>query len=150
MNVTSVILSALGVCVIGAIAEGLTAGKNIKPLFARLRFPPYSAPLWAWYLIGALYYAICFTILYRLFRYIGDTSLWNIAFVLILVILATNALWNYIFFRAQSLFGALLLGFPYALSLNQSYSWCERARDRDLTRLTFSHHGLSIELPVRV
>lgn len=115
MSTTSAVLSALGLCVIGAILEGLAAGKNIKPLFARLRFPPYSPPLWAWYIVGALYYAICFTILYRLFRYNGDTRLWNISFVLILVILATNAIWNYLFFRAQSIFWASVLGCPYAL-----------------------------------
>lgn len=115
MGVTSALLIALGVCIVGAILEGLTAGKNIKPFFAKLQFPPYSAPLWAWYIIGALYYATCFFILYRLFSYSGDTALWNTAFTLILVVIATNAIWNYIFFRAQNLFGAFLLGFPYAL-----------------------------------
>lgn len=115
MSVTSAIFSSLGVCVVGAILEGLTAGNNVKPFFAKLRFPPYSAPLWAWYIIGALYYVICFVILYRLFRYSGATPLWNVAFTLILIVMATNALWNYIFFRAQSLFGAFLLGFPYTV-----------------------------------
>ncbi|MBC8030452.1 MAG: tryptophan-rich sensory protein [Pyrinomonadaceae bacterium] len=115
MSVTLAIFSSLGVCIVGAILEGLAAGNNIKPFFAKLRFPAYSAPLWAWYIIGALYYAICFVILYRLFRYNGDTPLLNAAFALILIVMATNALWNYIFFRAQNLFGAFLLGFPYAL-----------------------------------
>jgi len=115
MSVTSAIFSSLGVCIVGAILEGLTAGNNVKPFFAKLRFPPYSAPLWAWYIIGALYYLTCFVILYRVFRYNGDTPLWNVAFTLILVVMATNALWNYIFFRAQNLFGAFLLGFPYTL-----------------------------------
>ena len=114
MSLTSAILSALGVCIVGAILEGLTAGNNIKPLFAKLRFPSYSAPLWAWYIIGALYYVTCFVILYRLFRFDGDAPLWNVALTLILIVIAVNALWNYVFFRAQNLFGAFLLGFPYA------------------------------------
>ncbi len=115
MSVTLAIFSSLGVCIVGAILEGLTAGSNVKPFFTKLRFPPYSAPLWAWYIIGALYYVICFILLYRVFRYNGDTPFWNVAFTLILIVMATNALWNYIFFRAQNLFGAFLLGFPYAL-----------------------------------
>jgi tryptophan-rich sensory protein len=115
MSVTLAIFSSLGVCIAGAILEGLAAGNNVKPFFAKLRFPPYSAPLWVWYIIGALYYVICFAILYQLFRYNGDTSLWNLAFALVLVVMATNALWNYIFFRARNLWGAFLLGFPYAL-----------------------------------
>jgi tryptophan-rich sensory protein len=115
MSVTSAIFSSLGVCIVGAILEGLAAGNNVKPFFSKLRFPRYSAPLWVWYIIGALYYVICFVILYRLFRYDGDSPLWPAAFTLILIVMATNALWNYIFFRARSLSGAYLLGFPYTL-----------------------------------
>jgi tryptophan-rich sensory protein len=114
MRVSSSILISLGVCIVGAILEGLAAGNNVKPFFAKLRFPPYSAPLWAWYIIGALYYVTCFVILYRLFRHNGDTPLWDVAFILILIVMATNALWNYVFFRAQNLFGAFLLSVPYA------------------------------------
>jgi len=115
MSVTSAILLALGICIVGAILEGLTAGTSVKSVFAKLRFPPHSPPLWAWYIIGALYYVICFTIIYRLFRFKGETPLWNVAFALILIVMTINALWNYIFFRAQNLLGAFLLGFPYAL-----------------------------------
>lgn len=115
MSVTSAIFGSLGVCIGGAILEGFAAGNNVKPFFAKLRFPRYSAPLWVWYIIGALYYVICFVILYRLFRYNRDTSLGNVAFALVLVVMATNAFWNYVFFRARNLLGAFRLGFPYAL-----------------------------------
>jgi benzodiazapine receptor len=115
MRVSSSILISLGICIVSAILEGLAAGKNIKPLFAKLRFPRYSAPLWAWYIIGALYYVTCFVILYPLLRYEGDSLFWIVAFALILIVMATNALWNYIFFRAESLYGAFLLGLPYVL-----------------------------------
>lgn len=115
MSLNAAIFSSLGICIVGAILEGLTAGNNVKAFFAKLRFPAYSPPLWAWYIIGILYYLICFTILYRLFRYNGDTPLWKAAFTLVLIVIATNALWNYIFFRARNLFGAFLLGFPYTL-----------------------------------
>jgi benzodiazapine receptor len=115
MSGITAIFSSLGICIVGAILEGLAAGSNVKQFFAKLRIPPYSPPLWAWYIIGALYYLICFTILYRLFRYNGATQLWKAAFTLILIVMATNALWNYIFFRARTLLGAFLLGFPYTL-----------------------------------
>jgi translocator protein len=115
MRVISSVLISLGVCIVGAILERFTAGNNVKPYFAKLRFPSYSAPLWAWYIIGALYYVTCFVVLYRLFRYNGNTPLWNVAFTLTLIVIAINALWNYVFFHAQNLSGAFLLGFPYAL-----------------------------------
>jgi translocator protein len=115
MSVIAAIFSSLGVCMVGAILEGLAAGNNVKPFFAQLRFPAYSAPLWVWYIIGALYYFICFIVLYRLFRYHRPTALWIVALILILVVMATNALWNYVFFRAKKLRGAFVLGLPYGL-----------------------------------
>jgi len=50
MTAVSGRLLSIGICAVGAILEGIAAGSNIKPLFAKLRFPSYSAPLWVWYM----------------------------------------------------------------------------------------------------
>jgi tryptophan-rich sensory protein len=104
MSVSSAILISLGICVISAVLEGVFAGKNVKSFFAKLQFPSYSAPLRVWYIIGVVYYVICFFILYRIFRYDGDGSIKYVALTLLLVMMGVNAFWNYVFFRAQNLF----------------------------------------------
>lgn len=96
--------------------EGLFAGKRVKQYFASLRFPSYSAPLWAWSIIGVLYYAMCFFVLYRMLRHEGDTIIRNVSLTLILLLMMANALWNYVFFRARNLFLSFVSVFPYLLA----------------------------------
>lgn len=115
MTAISALLLSLGICVIGAVLEGTAAGNKIKPLFAKLRFPSYSAPLWVWYIIGVLYYATYGFILYQIFRYTGASALKPIALTLVLVIMAANAFWNYLFFRRERLFHSFVLGLLYSV-----------------------------------
>lgn len=115
MSRTAAILVSLGVCVVGAILEGAAAGKNVKPVFAKLRFPRFSPPLRVWYCIGVLYYATYCSLLYRLLRHDGDEGLAYISLVLVIAILAANAFWNYLFFRAQNLLSASILGILYSV-----------------------------------
>ena len=67
MSVTYSILVSLAVCATAAGLEALFAGKNVRPFLTKLRTPPFSPSLFVWGLIGVGYYAICFTLLYRLF-----------------------------------------------------------------------------------
>jgi tryptophan-rich sensory protein len=115
MTVTAALLLSIGICAIGAVLEGIAAGSNIKPLFAKLRFPSYSAPLWVWYIIGVLYYVTYGFIIYRLLRNDGASLLRPIAFALVLVIMAANAFWNYVFFRAQRLYYGFVVGLLYSV-----------------------------------
>ena len=110
MSVSSAILVSLGVCVVAAALEGVCAGKNVKSFFAKLRFPPYSAPLWVWSIIGGLYYVIFCFVIYRLLRLDGDSALWNAALTLILFMMLINALTNYIIFRARNLRLSFIVG----------------------------------------
>jgi tryptophan-rich sensory protein len=115
MTVTAALLLSFGICVIGAVLEGIAAGSNIKPLFAKLRFPSYSAPLWVWYIIGVFYYATYGFILFCILRYDGVSILRPNAFALVLVIMAANAFWNYVFFRAQRLYFGFVVGLLYSV-----------------------------------
>ena len=107
------LLYSLSICGLGALLEGLFAGKGIKQRLNTLRLPSYAVPFWGWMVIGGLYYVICFSILYRLFL-LPPAFARSAAFVLIGAIMFINALWNYFFFRARNLFHAYLLGLPYA------------------------------------
>ena len=110
MSVGYAIFISLGACAIAAALEGVCAGKNVKSFFATLRFPPFSAPLWVWYIIGGLYYAIFCFVLYRILRLDSDSALGNTALTLILFMMVVNALTNYIIFRAQNLRLSFIVG----------------------------------------
>lgn len=115
MSVSYAILIAIGVCVVAAALEGVCAGKNVKPFFAQLKFPPYSAPLWVWSIIGGLYYLIFGFIICRLLILGYDSRLKYATFALILFMMVANALTNYVIFRARNLRLSFIIGnlFPF-------------------------------------
>jgi translocator protein len=128
------ILYSLAICALGAALEGLFAGTGIRQRLATVRSPSYAVPFWGWMVIGALYYAICFTILYRLFL-LPPAAVRSAAFALVGAIMFINALWNYFFFRTGNLFHAYLLGLPYGaiaislfllllLRVDRLAAWC--------------------------
>ncbi len=103
MSTLYAILISLAACIAAAVLEGWCAGKNVRSYFAKLRFPPYSAPLLVWYIIGGLYYVLFFFLIYRILRHDGDTVLRNTALIFILFMMVANGLWNYVFFRSRNL-----------------------------------------------
>lgn len=113
MSIGYAILLSLGICAASAILEGVLAGRNVKQYLAGLRSPSYALPLWAWFVIGGLYYVIWGVVLYRMLRHEGGTSIRNIAFALLLLMMGINAFWNYVFFRAGNLFVSFLAFTPY-------------------------------------
>jgi tryptophan-rich sensory protein len=110
MSASYAILVSVGICAVAAALEGMCAGKNVKAFFATLRFPPYSAPLWVWSIIGALYYAIFCFVIYRILRLNSDSALRYAALTLILFMMVVNALTNYIIFRARNLRLSFIVG----------------------------------------
>jgi tryptophan-rich sensory protein len=61
----------------------------------------------------ALFYAVFFTVVYRLAARDGDDPLRGAALVLAFTVMAANALWNYVFFRAKSPFWSFAAFPPY-------------------------------------
>ena len=112
---THAIIYSLVICTLGAALEGLFAGRGIKERLESLSLPPYAVPFWGWIVIGALYYLISFTILYRLFL-LPPIMVRDVAFTLLGTIMFINALWNYFFFRSRNLWHAYLLGLPYSVT----------------------------------
>lgn len=109
------ILISILICLLSAALEGLLAGRGVKQRFAELRFPRYSFPTPFWYVIGVLYYAICFVILFRLLGIDNRKPGWNGALILALLMMTVNAGWNYLFFRARSLFTSLVASGIYTV-----------------------------------
>ncbi len=110
MSAGHAILISLGACAGAAALEGVCAGRNVKSFFATLRFPPYSAPLWAWSIIGGLYYVIFCFVIYRLLRLDDDSALAAAALALVSFMMIVNALTNYVIFRARNLRLSFIIG----------------------------------------
>ncbi len=130
----SAIIYSLAICALGAALEALFAGGGIRQRLATVRSPSYAVPFWGWMVIGALYYLICFSILYRLFLLPSSPGR-TAAFGLIGAFMFINALWNYFFFRTRNLFHAYVLGLPYSavaislfllllLRVDRMAAWC--------------------------
>lgn len=103
--------SLLG-CALAIALEGLCAGGNIRDRLAELRKPRFVPPLWGWVLIGVLYYAICFVVLYRLFS-AGSSRVRILAVALTFAVMLINALWNWFFFRSRNLAHTVIVSAIY-------------------------------------
>ena len=112
MSTHALIISLL-LCITAAALEGVLAGSGVKQRFAELQQPPLSPPVAMWVVIGVLYYAMCFVVLYRILAGGLVSVLARLAFGLVLALMLANALWNYVFFRRKSLRGSFLFFFAY-------------------------------------
>lgn len=99
----------------GAALEGLAAGKAPRAYLATLRLPRGSPSFGAWIAIGVAYYAICGILLYRLLAHGPATFQGAPALALLILLMAANAFWNYLFFRRRNLRAGYLAFFPYTL-----------------------------------
>jgi translocator protein len=113
MSIISALLISLAICVVSAILEGIGAGKDVKGFFAKLRQPSLAPPLWVWYIIGVVYYVMCFFLSYRILRHEGDDTLKYAALALLLIYMGINAFWNFLFFRFRNMLYAFLITLPY-------------------------------------
>ena len=80
---------------------------------SELNQPDFSPPLWVWAIIGGLYYILFFVLLRSLLGTPPFPRLTIRAVVLVMVMLAANAGWNWVFFRLQDLGLSTLYWAPY-------------------------------------
>ena len=113
MSIFLAILISIAICILSAVLEGVMAGGNVRQYFTTLKQPRFAIPLKGWFAIGGIYYLVCGVVLYRLLRYDGHGGLRNAAFILLVLMMIANAVWNYIFFRARNLFVSLVAFGPY-------------------------------------
>lgn len=110
------------VCAVGAAGEALCAGKRSNAIMRSLKQPSWAAPMPIWYLIGLAYYSACFMSLYRV-AMIDPGTLRLVTLALVTAVMATNAAWNFIFFRRQDWKLSFWYLMPYsALALTTMYA----------------------------
>jgi translocator protein len=109
------LVQALLICIGGAALESLAAGKSGRAYLATLVLPRGSPSFGGWIVVGIAYYAVCAALLYRLLAHGPETFSVRAALTLLILLMAANAFWNYLFFRRRSPRAAYLAFFPYAL-----------------------------------
>jgi tryptophan-rich sensory protein len=114
LSSTTAAWAALALCAITAALEGLCAGRNVRAFFQTLRFPPYSAPLWMWLIIGALYYVVFGFVVFRLLSAMPLTTFAVATLALIVAMMLGNALANLVIFRARNLHLSYVIGCVFA------------------------------------
>lgn len=109
------LLITLAICLGFVLLEGAFAGGDVAEKYAAMRLPPYSPPLWAWLIIGGMYYVVCFIVLYRLLHLSGQGWLRSVALCLTVLMMSINAAWNVVFFHTMDFQLAFLTLIPYTL-----------------------------------
>lgn len=113
-------VAAAAICLAGAGAEAIFAGRGVQERLKTLKQPRLSPPFGVWIVVGIAYYAICFTLLLRIFRTDWRAGPGRLPLLLLLVLMSINALWNLYFFRRRDLRGGFVLSIiyvPVALAL---------------------------------
>ena len=80
-----------------------------------MRCPRYSAPLWLWSIIGALYYALFGFLIFRLLSAVQPSLLARATLTLIVAMMVANALANLVIFRARNLHLSSAIGCAFVV-----------------------------------
>lgn len=99
---TRPLLLALAVCILFAALGSALAGGSIEGWYTGLDKPWFLVPLWFFYLVGAVYYAMAITVLYRILVHVAERRARLVCLSLTLGVLFANELWNYAFFGLRS------------------------------------------------
>lgn len=91
--ITCIAMAGLGIILVG---DGL------QTWYPQLRKPVFLIPIWAFSLIGILYYFLFGTVIFRILKYIKPTAIKYQLFCLTVTIMLLNELWNFAFFHFQS------------------------------------------------
>jgi benzodiazapine receptor len=96
------LLVAIAVCVLFALFGAALIGESLGTWYDTLDKPWFLIPLWAFGVVGAVYYLLFATVLYRILTRVDDHRGSVTALALTISVLFLNELWNYGFFGLES------------------------------------------------
>lgn len=96
------LVAATATPVLFAIFGTALVGESGLGWFTGLVKPWFLVPLWAFFLVGFLYYVLAAVVLYRILVHIDDPKGRTVSFALTVGVLLLNELWNYGFFGLRS------------------------------------------------
>ena len=89
-------------CVLFALFGVALVGGSLGIWCDALDKPWFLVPQWVFYIVGAVYYVLFATVLYRILVYVEDRGVKAASLALTTSVLFLNELWNYGFFGLQS------------------------------------------------
>jgi translocator protein len=96
------LLVSVTTCVLFALFGAALVGGSLGTWYGALDKPWFLVPLWVFYIVGAVYYVLFATVLYRILVYVEDRGGKAASLALTICVLFLNELWNYGFFGLQS------------------------------------------------
>ena len=88
------LLKTIGLCLVSILIEGISATKEGRLWFDKLKRPKYSFSLRIWYFVGAAYYIIFGIIAYRQFS--RGIDFVSAPIILLALVMVLNGLGNFI------------------------------------------------------
>jgi benzodiazapine receptor len=95
------LLVAIAICVLFTLFGNALIGESLGTWYDTLDKPWFLIPLWAFYIVGAVYYLLFATVLYRILVHVDDREGRVTALALAVSVLLLNELWNYVFFGLE-------------------------------------------------
>ncbi|HET7479483.1 MAG TPA: TspO/MBR family protein [Rubrobacteraceae bacterium] len=102
------LLAAIATCLLFALFGGALVGESLGGWYDELDKPWFLVPLWAFYIVGAVYYVLFITVIYRVIVHVHDRRRRMVSLALTVCVLFLNELWNYVFFDLQSTLAGFL------------------------------------------
>ena len=99
---------AIAIPVSFALLGAALVGGSGLGWYAGLTKPWFLVPLWAFYLVGLVYYVLGAVVLYRVLVHADDPRGRAVSFALTVSVLLLNELWNYGFFGMRSTLAGFL------------------------------------------
>jgi tryptophan-rich sensory protein len=96
------LLVAVAVCLLFALFGTALIGESLGNWYGALDKPWFLIPLWAFGIVGAIYYVLFATVLYRILAHVDDHRGRITSLVLTVTVLFLNELWNFGFFGLES------------------------------------------------
>jgi tryptophan-rich sensory protein len=100
------------ICAAAIAAETVLAGRHPALVLRSLKQPPWAPRMLVWYIVGIVYYAACFLTSYRIAQ--RGSSMRSPAFWLLIAVMASNAAWNWLFFRRRDFRLSFFFFVPYS------------------------------------
>ena len=99
---TRALLASVTTCVLFALFGAALVGGSLGTWYGALDKPWFIVPLWVFYIVGAVYYVLFATVLYRILVHVEDRGGKAASLAMTICVLLLNELWNYGFFGLQS------------------------------------------------
>jgi benzodiazapine receptor len=96
------LLVAISICVLFALFGTALIGEVLDSWYDDLDKPWFLIPLWAFGIVGVIYYVLVATVLYRILVHVDDRRGRVTSLALTISVMFLNELWNYGFFGLES------------------------------------------------